>query len=108
MHLSAIQPECQCLYHIQVSIQCGEGSFYPKKIKMYIVQITIEKALLECQINLQWSKMASDTTLYNLKTQIFLGDNTYRSPSYIPLYYHIHTYTSAPPYITALHVFIDI
>ena len=27
----------------------GEGSFHPQKIKLFIVQITIEKALLECE-----------------------------------------------------------
>ena len=53
-------PKGECVYlpysqsanalTIQGSIQWrGVGSFHPKKIELYIVQITIEKALLDCQ-----------------------------------------------------------
>ena len=48
--ISTIQPECQCLNHSGFHPMWGGGHFHPQKIKlyMYIVQIPIEKALIEC------------------------------------------------------------
>ena len=48
MCLSAIQPECPCPNHSGFYLM-GEGKLPPQNIKLYIVQITIEKAVLECQ-----------------------------------------------------------
>ena len=81
MHLSAIQPKCQCLNHSGF-YPMGGGKLPPQDIKRYIVQITIEKALLECQY--QPSMVQNDLKYYliqyNLKTQIFPGGQYPQTP----------------------------
>ena len=87
--------------------------------------MTIEKALLECQISLEWSKIASNATLYKLKTQFFSWGACPRPPwfhTYIPLHsitisactssyyhctvcvigYHIYIHVPAPYYTLQL------
>ena len=100
------------VYHVTVTtaskvLSSGGGGWDlpPKTLQLpppkvpTVVQITIEKALLKCQVNLEWSKMASDTTLYNLKTQMFPGGACPKTPSVKYLFNATYVlYISAPPY----------
>ena len=69
---------CYDIVYCQGSIQ-GVRELPSQKIPT-VVQIAMQKVLLECQINPEWSKMTCDTTLYNLKTQIFPGGTNPKIP----------------------------
>ena len=97
-------PECHCLHHSGFHPMGGmlphtpnPPVFHPKYPTIYSTNYYVEKTLMT-KINLEWSKMASDTTLYNLKTQIFPGGE-YPHADPLLIYPYATTYIHMYPHL---------
>ena len=70
----------------------GGGSFHPKLPSFHPKNFQLQYKLLwsrpylSVNIYLEWSEMASNATLYNLKTQIFLREHARRPLSLLSMY----------------------